>query len=294
MTRVDAHHHLWPDPSPADYPWMTDDLAAIRRPFVPADLAPLLEAARIDQTVLVQTRSSVAETVTFLASASATPLIAGVVGWVDLTSPAVAEDLAGLRALQGGDRLVGIRHQVHDEEDPEWLRRDDVRRGIAAVGEAGLAYDLLVRTREMPAALDTVRALPEVRFVIDHLAKPPIHEGGAALGAWEAAIRPFGAEPNVTAKVSGLVTEADWTAWTPDDLAGPIRVAIETFGPDRLLFGSDWPVCVLAASYDVVVAVAESGLVAAGLGAADLAKVFGANAVNVYRLDDARTGAAMP
>jgi L-fuconolactonase len=294
VTRVDAHHHLWADPSPADYPWMTDDLAAIRRPFVPADLAPLLAAARIDRTVLVQTRASVAETVTFLATAAATPLIAGVVGWVDLTSPLVHEDLTGLRALNGGNRLVGIRHQVHDEDDPDWLRRSDVRRGIATVGEAGLAYDLLVRTRELPAALDTVRALPEVRFVIDHLAKPPIDEGGAALDAWEAAFRPFGAEPNVTAKVSGLVTEADWSAWTADDLVGPIRVAIETFGPDRLLFGSDWPVCVLAASYDVVVAAAESGLAAAGLGTADLAKVFGTNAVNVYRLEAAREGAATP
>jgi len=294
VIRVDAHHHLWPDPSPADYPWMTDNLAAIRRPFVPADLALLLAAAGIDGTVLVQTRASVAETVTFLATASATPLIAGVVGSVDLTSPLVAEDLAGLRALHGGDRLVGIRHQVHDEDDPDWLRRDDVRLGIAAVAEAGLAYDLLVRTRELPAALDTVRALPEVRFVIDHLAKPPIDEGGAALDAWEAALRPFGAEPNVAAKVSGLVTEADWTAWTAEDLTGPIRVAIETFGPDRLLFGSDWPVCVLAASYDVVVAAAESGLAAAGLDAADLAKVFGTNALSVYRLEAAREGAATP
>jgi L-fuconolactonase len=120
--------------------------------------------------------------------------------------------------------------------------------------------------------------------VIDHLAKPPIREGGAALAAWERAIRPLGDESNVTAKVSGLVTEADWARWTPDDLADPIRVAVESFGPDRLLFGSDWPVCLLAASYDRVVAAAEAGLRAAGLGAAELARVFGANAVAVYRL----------
>ena len=285
MTRIDAHHHLWPDPSPEDYPWMTDELAAIRRPFTPDDLAPLLLAAGIDRTVLVQTRASVSETATFLAAAAATPFIAGVVGWVDLTAPSVADDLAGLRELPGGERLVGIRHQVHDEDDPDWLCRPDVRRGIAAVGDAGLAYDLLVRTRELPAALKTVRALPRVRFVIDHLAKPPIQEGGAALDAWEAAIRPFGGEPNVSAKVSGLVTEADWTGWTPAELAGPIRVAIETFGPDRLLFGSDWPVCRLAAPYEAVVAAEEAGLTAAGLGPADLAKVFGANAVAVYRLE---------
>jgi L-fuconolactonase len=264
---------------------MTDDLAAIRRPFTPADLAPLLRAARLDRTVLVQTRASVAETVTFLATAAATPFIAGVVGWVDLTSPSVAEAIAGLRALPGGDRLVGIRHQVHDEDDPDWLRRSDVRAGIAAVGAAGLAYDLLVRTRELPAALDTVRALPEVRFVVDHLAKPPIGSGGLALGAWEAALRPFGPEANVTAKVSGLVTEADWATWTPDDLAGPIGIAVETFGTDRLLFGSDWPVCLLAASYDRVIAAAEAGLTRAGLGDADLERVFGGNAEAVYRLE---------
>src|SRR5204862_6362056 len=120
-------------------PWMTDDLAAIRRPFTPGELAPLLAAAGIDRTVLVQTRASVAETVTFLATAAATPFIAGVVGWVDLTSPSVGDDIAGLRLLRGGERLVGIRHQVHDEDDPDWLRRSDVRRGIAAVGAAGLA-----------------------------------------------------------------------------------------------------------------------------------------------------------
>jgi len=285
VTRVDAHHHLWPDPSPGDYPWMTDDLAAIRRPFTPGELAPLLAAAGIDRTVLVQTRASVAETVTFLATAAATPFIAGVVGWVDLTSPSVGDDIAGLRLLRGGERLVGIRHQVHDEDDPDWLRRSDVRRGIAAVGAAGLAYDLLVRTRELPAALDTARALPEVRFVIDHLAKPPIAEGGPGLKTWEAAIRPLGLAPNVTAKVSGLVTEADWTRWNPAELAGPIRVAIDVFGPDRLLFGSDWPVCRLAALYDAVVAAAEAGLTAAGLTAPQRAQVFGATAVAVYRLD---------
>ena len=267
---------------------MTDDLAAIRRPFTPADLAPSLDAAEIDRTVLVQTRASIAETVTFLATAAATPFIAGVVGWVDLTAPSVADDLAGLRALVGGERLVGIRHQVHDEADPDWLRRSDVRAGIAAVCDARLVYDVLVRTRELPAALDTARALPGVRFVLDHLAKPPIRDGGAALADWETATRPFAGEVNVWAKVSGLVTEADWTGWTPDDLAGPIRVAVETFGPDRLLFGSDWPVCLVAGSYDRVVEAAKAGLTAAGLDAAELARVFGPNAVAVYGLDRSR------
>jgi L-fuconolactonase len=285
MTRVDAHHHLWPDPSPADYPWMTDDLAAIRRPFTTADLAPLLAANGIDRTVLVQTRASLDETTTFLATAAETPFIAGVVGWVDLTAPDVSEAIERLRFQPGGDRLVGIRHQVHDEPDPDWLRRPDVRRGIAAVGSAGLAYDLLVRTRELPAAAETVRILPEVRFVVDHLAKPPIHDGGAAEAAWADAMLPFAGLDNTWAKVSGLVTEADWTSWTPADLADPIRVAVNVFGPDRLLFGSDWPVCLLAASYERVVEAAKTGLEAAGLDDGEMVRVFGANAIEVYGLD---------
>jgi L-fuconolactonase len=281
---VDAHHHLWPDPDPADYPWMTDDLAAIRRPFQPSDLAPLLERAGVDRTVLVQTRATTAETEVFLATAAATPFIAGVVGWMDLTSPAVADDLDRLRASPGGDRLVAIRHQVHDEPDADWLRRSEVRRGIATVGGAGLACDLLVRTRELPAAADTVRALPEVRFVLDHLAKPPIAAGGEALVAWTDAIRPLAALPNVVAKVSGLVAEARWATWTVDDLVGPVRTALGAFGPDRLLFGSDWPVCLVAASYQRVVDAARDALDRAGLPAAEQDGVFGANAVAAYRL----------
>ncbi len=281
---VDAHHHLWPDPEPADYPWMTDDLAAIRRPFQPPDLAPLLERAGVDRTVLVQTRATTAETEVFLATAAETPFIAGVVGWVDLASASVADEIARLRASPGGDRLVAIRHQAQDEPDADWLRGPDVRRGIGAVGAAGLAYDLLVRTRELPAAVDTVRALPEVRFVLDHLAKPPIAAGGDALAAWTEAVGPLGELPNVAVKVSGLVTEASWTAWTIDDLVPPVRTALETFGPDRLLFGSDWPVCLVASSYQGVVEAARAALALAGLPAAEQGGVFGANAVAAYDL----------
>jgi len=173
---VDAHHHFW-DPAETDYPWLTDDLAVIRRRFGPEDLEPLLAATGVEKTVLVQTRSSRAETEAFLATAARTPFIAGVVGWVDLRDPGVAYALSQLQDGIGGQKLVGIRHQVHDEPDPDWLRRPDVRRGIVAVGAAGLPYDLLLRPRELPAALDTVRSLPDVRFVIDHLAKPPIRDG---------------------------------------------------------------------------------------------------------------------
>src|SRR3989442_153461 len=163
---------------------MGDELAAIRRPFGPANLAPLLAAAGIDRTVLVQTISSLDETREFLNTAASTDFIAGVVGWIDLTDPSAADTLRELRAGPGGNLLVGIRHQVHDEPDPRWLLRDDVRRGIAAVGDAGLVYDLLVRIRELPAALETVRRHRGTSFVIDHAAKPRI-AGGSWDAGWE-------------------------------------------------------------------------------------------------------------
>ena len=276
---VDAHHHFW-DPAQADYPWLTDQLAVIRRPFGPDDLAPELAAAGVEATVLVQTRSSGEETAGFLTLAAKTPFIRGVVGWVDLTDPAVADAIGTLRAGPGGDRLVGIRHQVHDEPDPDWLLRDDVMRGIRAVGAAGLAYDLLVRSRELSAALELAHRLPDVRFVLDHLAKPPIASG--ALEPWRSRIGAFAELEHVACKVSGLVTEADWSSWKPGDLQPFVDHAIEVFEPKRLVFGSDWPVCLLAARYSSVVETARTVL--GGLSDGELARVFGANATRIYGL----------
>jgi L-fucono-1,5-lactonase len=243
---VDAHHHFW-DPTQRRYPWMGDELAAIRRPFGPDELRPLVEDNGVDRTILVQTISSVDETREFLDNAAANDFVAGVVGWVDLTSPSVADTLASLV----GDRLVGIRHQVHDEADARWLLREDVQRGIGAVGEAGLVYDLLVRARELPAALETVRRNRGVSFVIDHAAKPRIASGSWD-GEWEERLAPFSDEPNVVCKLSGLVTEADWKSWTPEQLEPYVRRVVGWFGPERCMFGSDWPVCLLAASYGQV------------------------------------------
>jgi L-fuconolactonase len=277
---VDAHHHFW-DPTAADYPWLTDELAAIRRPFGPTDLAPLIAAAGVDATVLVQTRSSLAETEDFLAIAARTPFVRGVVGWVDLTDPSVDEAIARLRAGPGGNRLVAIRHQVHDEPDPDWLGRADVRRGIAAVGRAGLAYDLLVRARELPAARTLVGALPDVRFVVDHLAKPTIRAG--ADPGWMAAVATFRDRSNVWWKLSGLVTEADWRDWQPAQIQPFVEEVIDVAGPARLLFGSDWPVCLLAAPYLTVLATARTLI--AGLSPTERAAVLGETARAVYRLD---------
>ena len=252
----------------------------IRRRFAPDDLAPEIATTGVEATILVQTRSSLEETTAFLAVAAATPFIRGVVGWVDLTDPTVSETLARMRTGPGGERLVGIRHQVHDEPDAEWLLREDVIRGIRAVGAAGLTYDLLVRPRELPAALEVSRRLPEVRFVIDHLAKPPIASG--ELEPWRARIAPFKELDHVACKVSGLVTEADWATWTVEDLQPYVDHAIEVFGPRRLLFGSDWPVCLLAASYADVVEAALTTM--SGLDVTEQAAVMGGNASRIYGL----------
>jgi L-fuconolactonase len=275
---VDAHHHFW-DPLLADYPWMTDDVAAIRRRFGPEDLEPLLRENGVDGTVLVQARASLDETRLLLETAEGAPFVLGVVGWIDLTDPEAARVLAELR----GRQLVGIRHQVHDEPDPTWLLRPDVQRGIAAVGAADLAYDLLVRSVELPAACETAKRHPEVRFVVDHLAKPPLR--GGETGSWAEALESFAELPNVTCKLSGLVTEADPSTWRNGGLVEYHRRAIEWFGPERCMFGSDWPVCLLAAEYGEVLELLLRAL--DDLGAAERADVLGGTAARTYRLANA-------
>lgn len=278
--RVDAHHHFW-DPTRATYPWMVGDaLDPVRRPFTPDDLAPELAAHNISGTVLVQTISSEDETREFLELAERTDFIWGVIGWVDLTSADVGDQLDALIGATGGDRLVGIRHQVHDESDPEWLGRADVRRGLVAVRERGLAYDLLVRARELPAAIETVRALPDLQFVLDHIAKPRIAEGKDP--EWQERMPALAALPNVAVKLSGMVTEARWASWTPADLRPFVASVVDWFGAGRLMFGSDWPVCLLATSYDGVVNGLEEAL--GPISPGDAARIFGMNAVSVYHL----------
>ena len=274
--RVDAHVHFWGAGELAGYYWMTDEMAAIRRPFSPDDLRPLLAAHGFEGAVVVQTSSSVEETRGFLELSARTDIVAGVVGWVDLTSPQVGETLAEL----AGARLVGIRHQVHDETDAEWLLRHDVRRGLRALQEAGLTYDVLVKTRELPAALDAARRFPEVPMVIDHIAKPPIATG--ELEPWAERMAPFAELEHVRCKVSGLVTEADWDSWTVDDLRPYVQRVVDWFGEDRLIFGSDWPVCTVAASYDEVVRACEDALGEMSASARD--KIFGGNATAFYGL----------
>ncbi|WP_433254753.1 amidohydrolase family protein [Streptosporangium sp. CA-135522] len=273
---IDAHHHVW-DLSVRDQDWIAGPaLAPLRRNFGVEDLpaAP----AGVTATVLVQTITVPEETPEFLALAEAHDLIAAVVGWTDLTTPSVADDLAALRGAPGGWYLRGIRHQVQGEADPRWLCRDDVRRGLAAVERAGLVYELLTLPHQLPAAIETVTALPGLGFVIDHCAKPPVASG--ELEPWATLIRELAARPNVTCKLSGLVTEADWDTWTAEDLRPYADVVLEAFGPRRVMFGSDWPVCLLAAPYGTVLESART--LTAHLSESERDEVFGGVATRVY------------
>jgi L-fuconolactonase len=277
---IDSHQHFW-DPARADYPWMdAPELAPIRRAFGPADLAPLLKANGIAASIVVQCRSALEETEEFLRIAQAAPSVIGVVGWADLTDGAIGDTLDRLRAAPGGDKLVGIRHQVHDEADPDWLLRADVQRGLTNVFARDLAYDLLVRTRELPAAIATAKAFPQARFVLDHAAKPPIADGGST--EWSARIATLAACGNVWCKISGLATEATWNDWDAERLFPFVEHAVKCFGEDRLIFGSDWPVCLLAGSYREIKGALEACLTR--LGPQVREKAFGVNAQAAYRL----------
>ncbi|MBS2963376.1 amidohydrolase family protein [Actinocrinis puniceicyclus] len=280
MNTIDAHHHLW-DLSRRAQPWLDGPrMAAIRRTFAVRDYAAVAAAAGVSRSILVQVLPDAQETREFLAVAAGSRLVAGVVGWLDLTAADVAQTLAGLREAPGGDRLVGVRHLVQGEPDPRWLCRADVRRGLRALADAGLCYDLLTLPHQLPAAIETVRALPQLTFVLDHLSKPPIASG--RLEPWATLLRELAAEPNVYCKLSGMVTEADQDHWTVADLQRYAQTGFEAFGAHRLMFGSDWPVCLLAASYGQVVDAARE--LTAGLSPGERAAVFGATAARVYAL----------
>jgi L-fuconolactonase len=274
MPRIDSHHHVW-DLRARPQPW-TQDFPVLQRSFAIDELRPSLVRHDIDATVVVQTVAVADETPELLALAASDPDIAGVVGWTDLTAPGVAGRLAELAAPE----LVGIRHLVQDEPDPYWLTRRGVQAGIAAVGAAGLAYDLLVIPAQLPAAIETVRLHPDVRFVLDHGAKPPIRD--ALLEPWGRLIADLAAAPNVAVKLSGLVTEAP-AGPSLDDLRPYCDRLLSAFGPDRVMFGSDWPVCLVTCDYDRTIELAESAC--AGLSEAEKANVFGETAARWYAID---------
>jgi L-fuconolactonase len=282
---IDAHHSFW-DPTSREYPWMVGPYASLRRPYGPDDLRPELLLESISGSVLVQTLPTEDESVDLLALAARVPFVRGVVGWVDLAAPDVAERIETLRAGPGGELLVGVRHRVQDEPDPRWLLREDVQLGLAAVAERGLVVDLQVGTRELPATRAICATMPELRFVLDHLASPPIASGD--LSAWGRELLTLAELPNVSAKLSGLVTEADWHTWSIDDLRHPVELALDTFGPHRLMLGSDWPTCLLAGAYSDAIDAIRCLL--AELSQHQQDEIRGGTAVHVYRLGAALVG----
>jgi len=286
LSIVDAHHHVW-DLAVRDQPWIAGpSMAPIRRSFSVDDLRPSAQATGVTATVLVQTVTVAAETPEMLAIAAADPLVAGVVGWTDLTSPGISDELARLAACPGGRHLVGIRHQVQGEPDQDWLRRPDVICGLRAVAAAGLCYDLVVLPHQIAAATYAASEVPGLTLILDHAGKPPI--GGGDLDAWRTAIRAFAARPNTACKLSGLVTEAPPGA--PLDAFAPVAdVILEAFGPQRIMFGSDWPVCLLTRDYAGVVELAQ--LLAAGLSDTERSAVFSSTAVRLYGIGAPPQGA---
>lgn len=279
-TRVDAHHHVW-DLAIRDQPW-TADIEPLRRSFTFDELRPQLSRAGIDATVLVQTISVAEETPELLALAAACPEIRGVVGWVDLSAQDVSARLDELRSLPGGEHLVGIRHQVQGEADPQWLLRRDVTSGLRAVAAAGLVYDLLVTEAQLPAAVEAVRRHPDLRFVLDHGGKPLIAAG--EVEPWRSNVTALSEQPNVTVKLSGLLTEAS-ADWSVDDIRPYVDHLVEAFGPTRTMFGSDWPVSTLRGGYEDVVAVTEE--LTAQLSPDERSAVFATTALSSYQLERA-------
>jgi len=280
---VDAHQHFWVY-DPREYDWIDDSMAALRRDFLPHDLKPELERTGFHGSVAVQARQTIQETKWLLELAAAAPFILGVVGWVDLQSVGVRSQL---QAFAENPKLVGVRHVVQSEPDDRFLLRPEFLRGISILEEFDLAYDILIYPKHLPVAAEFVRKFPRQRFVLDHIAKPPIQSGG--LQPWTNGLRQLAAFPNVMCKLSGMVTEADWHHWKPEHLAPYLDLVFECFGPQRLMIGSDWPVCAVAAPYSRVMAVVQDYL--ADYSASDRAAVLGGNALRFWKLKSPRSPA---
>ena len=276
MTSIDAHQHFWKY-SAAEYGWIDDSMAMLRRDFLPADALSEMAGTGVDACVAVQARQSLEETRWLLSLAEAHPQIAGVVGWFDLQSPDV---WAQLDRFAAHPKLVGVRHIVQGEADEWFLVRPAFRRGIAQLEAFGLPYDLLIYPRHLPVAAEFVSQFERQRFVLDHLGKPDIRGGERRI--WERDLRRLAAHPNVYAKLSGLVTEADRDRWTPAQIRPYLDVAFDCFGAERLMIGSDWPVCTVAADYARTMAVVTDYV--ATLGSADRDAVLGGTAQRCWDL----------
>jgi L-fuconolactonase len=278
MERIDAHQHFW-QYSPTEYPWIGTGMERLARDYLPGDLEAVARPHGIVGSVAVQARQSPEESRWLLELAKRHPSIRGVVGWVDLRGDHVADELARLARQPG---FLGVRHVVQDEPDPRFLLGTDFIRGLRLLHQFGLTYDLLIYPQQLPAAVELVGLLPEQPFVLDHIAKPRLQgwRTAADRAEWERQMTALARQPNVFCKLSGLVTEADWRAWQPDDFRPYLELVIEIFGPRRLMFGSDWPVCRLAADYADVVGIVADAI--GGLNAAEQAAIWGGTAQSFY------------
>ncbi|MHC5655279.1 amidohydrolase family protein [Stappia sp. ICDLI1TA098] len=276
---VDAHHHFW-RVARGDYHWMSPEMGApLYRDYGPADLEPLLRRAGVDATVVVQAAASEAETLYLLDLAEATDFVAGVVGWLDMEDPRFAERLEAFRTHA---KFVGIRPMLQDLEDDAYILRPAVLDSLAVLAQSNIAFDILTYPRHLPHVATALEQVPGLRAVVDHLSKPDIAGGG--IGGWARDIARIADFPNVHCKLSGMITEADAGAWRPRDLEPFVDHVLAVFGPERLLYGSDWPVCLLAGSYAEAMN-ALRGVLCGKLPAAALADVFGRNAVRFYGLE---------
>lgn len=273
--KIDSHQHFW-DYNPDEYPWMSGEkMNPIRRDFGPADLRREQEKVGLDGSIAVQARQSLKESRWLLELADRDDRIKGVVGWVDLRGEQLDEEL---EELSPHKRFVGVRHVVHDEPDDEFMLRPDFLRGLGKLHGYGMTYDLLLFPKHLPVALEVVKKFPEQPFVLDHISKPHIKDG--ILSPWYKQIAELASYPNVYCKVSGMVTEAAWRAWNQRDFRPYLDVVFDAFGEDRLMFGSDWPVCLLSGDYDEVVHLVTNYLKDKGKTFHD--KVMGDNAARFY------------
>jgi L-fuconolactonase len=274
--RIDAHQHFWKY-SRAAYDWINDEMTILQRDFVPSDLQPLLAAQGFDGSIAVQACQTIEETQWLLSLAEENDCIKGVVGWVDLCSrdlPAQLDDLAER------PKLVGVRHVVQAEPDDEFMLRKDFQRGIERLADHGLAYDLLLYPRHLPVAVKLVEQFPQQRFVLDHIAKPRIAD--RVLEPWARDIRELAKHENVLCKLSGMVTEARWRQWKPEDYRPYLDVVFEAFGPERLMIGSDWPVCTLSATYSETIGIVDDSIQQFSTAAQE--QIFGENCARFYEL----------
>jgi len=273
---VDSHQHFW-QVGRFDYPWMSRKGEVLYRDYLPPALEPILRRCGVEKTILVQASNSLEETRWLLSLADQYPFIAGVVGWIDLSVREVGQQLSEFIAHP---KFKGVRHLVESEPSNDWLIQPNVLDGLRTLASAGVSFDLLVHTRHLKHARTVAESCPELSLVVDHMAKPPIASG--EISDWARAIKEVAACPNVSCKLSGLVTEASWSDWRIEDLKRFVDTALEYFGPQRLMFGSDWPVCLLAASYDRVLESFQSLL--ADLNDEERSCIFSRNATEFYRL----------